>query len=161
MFWNRPLSFNELEHFEKSLPDISISRKVFDNWLSKDFNEICVEYANTLFADIEKTENWTSSISWERKMQTLAALTDDINTNLSVIDEEIYKSYIFPSISIWYQTSDKNNVENAKNIIKNIANKGWEVSTNLHISGGLNGGNDYLIRAYEYGNEMTEAFVGD
>lgn len=161
MFWNRPLTFNELEHFEKSLPDISITRKVFDNWLSKDFDVICVEYADTLFADIEKTEDWTSSISWERKIQSLAALTDDINTNLSVLDEEIYKSYIFPSISIWYQTNDKSNLENAKNIIKNIANKGWEVSTNLNISGGLNGGNDYLIRAYEYGNAMTEAFVGD
>ena len=130
--------------------------------MDKPIEDMRLAQIGFLVNDIEKTKNWTSSISWERKIQTLAALTDD-NANLSVLDEEIYKSYIFPSISIWYQTSDKSNLENAKDIIKNIANKGWEVSTNLNISGGLNGGNDYLIRAYEYGNSMTEteAFAVD
>ena len=102
MFWNRPLNYKELSHFYSSLTNITDLRDNFNSWLNKEFGKICDEYAETLFVDIEKTENWKNTISWERKIDTLAALTDDIDTKLSVIDEEVYKSYVFPSISIWY-----------------------------------------------------------
>jgi hypothetical protein len=168
MFWNRPLTYDELVIFAEKLNDIKKNnvRSNFDKWLNKDFDTICTENADTLFADIEKTENWKDAISWEREIDTLAILTDDESLKLCVIDKDYdgstTKSFIFPSISIWVDED----TDDVREILRLIANKGWEVSTNIDMTGDLNkddlsGGDNYLIRAYEYGNNTNEAFVCD
>lgn len=85
--------------------------------------------------------------SWEERIKQIAASIGD--------------KPIFPSISIWVDEDS----DTAKGYIQAIAEKGWEVSTNLDCTGLSNAiiadGDNYFIRAYEYGNRTLEPFICD
>ena len=65
---------------------------------------------------------------------------------------------MYPSISIFIDKINGFDLTKARNVIQNIANKGWEVSTNIDCSGVTSirnktlvaKGDNYYIRAYEF-----------
>jgi hypothetical protein len=66
---------------------------------------------------------------------------------------------MYPSISIFIDTNNGNDLTKARNVIQTIANKGWEVSTNINCSDLTSIRNttlvetekdNYYIRAYEF-----------
>lgn len=134
MFWNRPLTLDELTTIADNINDISDLRTKFDEILEK---------------DSEEYETWEDSVNYIR-----TAIGD---------------KFIFPSISIWVDESTED-MGDVVEKIHEIANKGWEVSTNIdcgslidvgvHVEVPTNEG-EYLIRAYEYGNNTLEPFICD
>lgn len=134
MFWNRPLTLDELTIVADNINDISDLRTKFDELLKK---------------DSEEYETWEDSVNYIR-----TAIGD---------------KFIFPSISIWVDESTED-MDDVVEKIHEIANKGWEVSTNIDCSQlkeldtvdvlvATEG--EYLIRAYEYGNNTLEPFICD
>lgn len=151
MFWNRPLTLAELTTLADNINDISDLRTDFNKSL-KDSDE---------------------DVTWE----------DSVNYIRTAIGDK----FIFPSISVWVDESE--NMTKVLEKIHEIAEKGWEVSTNIDCSN-LNVSNtveeveeevveegeeeteetidvlvapngEYLIRAYEYGNNTLESFICD
>lgn len=126
MFWNRPLTLDELTVIASSIKKITDLRNKLDSLISEDVKKID---------------------SWEERIKQIAASIGD--------------KPIFPSISIWVDEDS----DAAKGYIQAIAENGWEVSTNLDFTGASNAivadGDNYLIRAYEYGNRTLEPFICD
>ena len=77
-------------------------------------------------------------------------------------------TWCYPSITLFFDLKDGYNVNEAKSIIDTIANKGWEVATNIAYASNkkLNGrgsevasGSNYIIRATEIGGLSGLVFM--
>ena len=162
--------------------------KVYKEDYNEDTKQTDINYYNWLDKWIKPIINSESkSQYWDKKINILNRLLTNNNCSpIKIKDnglESTYYSGIFPSISLPFDIKSNDEYKDAWEIVKILADKGWEVSTNLtkpsntEDSGAKNAyeelvsdghtvifaSNDdgYLFRAYEYGGTSGETFMTD
>lgn len=175
MFWNRPLTVSEAEIFAESLRDLNEEvdlnennktnfwaalgenkstltyKEAFETYMSEDFDvKVINKIANKNYSDSTETN----------KINAFRNYISNSGHSCSPFRQTISGTtiYMYPSISLFIDKINDFNPTKAKNVIQTIANKGWEVSTNIDCSGVTSirnktlvaKGDNCYIRAYEF-----------
>lgn len=178
MFWNRPLKVDEVKYFADSLRDLTkdqveldtdVIKKLWTAYDGSDKSTMTYKEAFDMFIDDAFTVDTIKdygNISVETRYNDQK---NKILTYRNFIDYTIYSpfknvfngiaGFLYPNISIWFDTKNDYDESKAIEAIQIIANKGWEVSTNIDCTDvksirnttlTIKNNNEYLIRAYEY-----------
>jgi hypothetical protein len=143
----------------------SVYNEDYNTTTDKNYNNWLDTYIRPII--ISSLDDWSKKINLFNRIITMDECSPLKIKDVGISNE--YYSGIFPSISLPF-VEPAINTNKKWEIIKMMADKGWEVSTNLTGDGNnetthkvlsSKGEIDYLFRAYEYGGTTGETFVTD